>query len=84
METEREIKELVKELTEATGFTLNDSLDDEVEYDSLGLEVPSGGQGGGKSAASDSNGGILGKLIKEKSRAILSTGYKAEIEQAVE
>ena len=62
MATEQEIKELVRELSEATGFTLNDSLDEEVEYDSFGLEV----NPNGRSAASSSTngGGVLSKLIR--------------------
>ena len=63
----------MRELSETTGLTLNDSLDDEVEYDSMGIEVP-GGQTKGSSGASNAslNQNILSKLIKEKSIAIMS------------
>ena len=54
-------------------MTLNDSIDDEVEFDSMGNEVPkfsSAHKSGTSNGSVEQN--ILTKLIKEKSIAILS------------
>ena len=62
-------------MSEATGLTLNDSLDEEVEYDSMGMEVPNRElttkvSSGDSSDPVEKN--ILSKLIKEKSIAIMT------------
>ena len=63
-------------MSEATGLALNDSLDEDVEYDSMGIEVPSGSALTTKVSSGDSSDpvsqNILSKLIKEKSIAIMT------------
>ena len=62
-------------MSEATGLTLNDSLDEDIEYDSMGLEVQNSALNTKVSSGDSSdpvNQNILGKLIKEKSIAIMT------------
>ena len=79
-------------MSEATGLTLNDSLDEDVEYDSLGFEITaengnrrdSNAQTGASSSSNNQQSSTLSRLIRAKCSALLSIGESQEIEQAVE
>lgn len=66
-------------------MTLNDSIDEEVEFDSMGNEISAANaMTKSKTSSSSENQNVLSKLIREKSIAILSMEQKAEIDKAVQ
>lgn len=78
--TEDEIHRLTQQLSEQTGFTLDDSIDHEPPQFS---SVDTTGQQATNSSTTNKETNLLEELVKAKSRAMMSIQNKKETDKAV-